>query len=790
MNTRNLSLLLAVLFAAGIWGCGSNQDSSGSTTPTVSVENAAQTGNCTICHTLGVHTQISGIAGQNPDTDAGFGSAITHDCEACHGGGQYHHGEGPIPYPSPDAARCVTCHEQATAVLASKHNAEDPANTAMIADGHDTRYCQRCHTAEGSIAMKNIIGDYDYLRATIVANGDPVGAGQVEALPNTDAAGNDILHNVTCAACHNPLTKKLVSFDPADWDPNGNGISDQFDLCTSCHNYRFSDGTLAGSGNTYSVSVDAGVDGIWLNGDDTLSAGTDTAKFYHYKSWYRAIPSTHFDNPDSPSVVEGYVIRENGANPCFDCHGHELHTNTRYADTTDLTRDATATIYTDWAQSAHAGALLKNKYAVARVDGVNASDSAALTDTVMSVGATDTATGNAWVHYNWDDNASRGACQMCHTATGAANFMSDPASYLAADNDFSHLSGWSAAGGSPQNELLNCWGCHSNAAEGILRTPGAITVAYGNRPVLESGADLTADPVEISLPDLGNSNVCINCHSARGNMTSLLTVDDDNDSATPLVTVAADPAALTMNKGSILKGGTSTHYLTAGATIFQSLTKVGYEFGGDYSDKVYFAHDSLGCAECHMSSEKSHSFDVVEKDETDVITAIASPKCVECHDGEHALFVAESLVGQVATIWNGTAAVPTTVTQVMADEAAAELEHEAHGYHTALEALAAELTLAGTTPTSGYPYFSGSSTDQGHGGAMHNYSYLHHEPGAYAHNRYYAKRLIFDSIDWLSSGAAGARSLDGSITLDPVLYGAAIEWLGGDIVTGVIAARP
>ena len=29
--------------------------------------------------------------------------------------------------------------------------------------------------------------------------------------------------------------------------------------------------------------------------------------------------------------------------------------------------------------------------------------------------------------------------------------------------------------------------------------------------------------------------------------------------------------------------------------------------------------------------------------------------------------------------------------------------------------------------------------------------YLHHEPGAYAHNRFYAKRLLFDSIDWIDN---------------------------------------
>jgi len=33
-------------------------------------------------------------------------------------------------------------------------------------------------------------------------------------------------------------------------------------------------------------------------------------------------------------------------------------------------------------------------------------------------------------------------------------------------------------------------------------------------------------------------------------------------------------------------------------------------------------------------------------------------------------------------------------------------------------------------------------------GAAFNLNLLIHDPGAYAHNRYYAKRLIWDSIDW------------------------------------------
>jgi len=34
-------------------------------------------------------------------------------------------------------------------------------------------------------------------------------------------------------------------------------------------------------------------------------------------------------------------------------------------------------------------------------------------------------------------------------------------------------------------------------------------------------------------------------------------------------------------------------------------------------------------------------------------------------------------------------------------------------------------------------------------GAAFNYNLLKHDPGAFAHNSNYVKRLIYDSIDWL-----------------------------------------
>lgn len=789
MHNKKLILLFAALIAATLWGCGSSRDSGGDqTSPGSTLASVQNVGSdsCKVCHTLVHTTDVSPLVGSvSPNA-----LAIVHECEACHGGGQYHYGTGPLPYPTPDITRCATCHStNVEKVLASKHNGEEPENTEMLLGGHDTGKCQRCHSVEGSIEFADVIGT------------------SRPALPNLDADGNHLLHNVTCAACHEPLTAKLRTV--AGWDPNGNAAADQFDLCTSCHVFQ-NGGTLYASGSTYKVSTAAGADGGWFTADDTLSAGTVTEKFYHDTAWYRTIASTHFDNPDSAGVIEGYVVRKNGASPCFDCHGHELHTNTRYAGATVVNdTDTKGTIHTDWAQSAHAGGLLKAKYAVARnADGTNKSGTVALTDAVMGVGAIDAEIGNAWVHYDWD-SISRQGCQQCHTATGNSNFMKAQAAgavYNGKKNDFSHLGGWvgttnadgefTSATVSSQNELLYCWGCHSSVETGALHAPADKGITLGYK----------VDNVSVALPNLGSSNACVGCHSGRGNVQSLL-------GASTVIDPAAVLTATTTPKSTAT--ATSTHYLTPAATIFKDETGIGYEFPGlDYADPAFYKHNTIGCVDCHMKSEKSHSFEVAEKDGTGAITAINSQAtCNSCH-----------------TTYPMNAAI---------------LEEEALGYEEALHAFEHELALKGYVFANAYPYFYADGADadldadlffksptgvtpavysavatdrngdgmvdtldwsdfnadglidaadqaynkpaiwatQGDLGAAHNFNYLHHEPGAYAHNRFYAKRLIFDSIDWLDNGA-----MNGTITVDTLAYPEAALWLGAG--ANGVATRP
>ncbi len=713
MRKQWLVLLIAVLASAMLWGCGSSGGGGDEVTKsTDDVATAENVGNCTICHTLDVHTELNAVVGVNSNEN-GLGSAITHDCEACHGGGQYHHGDGPIPYPELTLAQCATCHtdiqDKMDKVLASKHNYEDAENTEFEADGHDTRYCQRCHTGEGSVYLKDVIGDKSYLSSTIVAYGSAVGAGQVEALQNEDADGNPLLHSPgACFTCHSTLTGELVQFDPLAWDPNQNGESDQLDMCTSCHNYKSADGTVVfGSG----------------------SATSGTAEFYHNTAWYRTISTTHIDNPATATMVEGYVIRETSANPCFDCHGHELTTNTRYAsDPEELT------IHTQWASSGHAAGLMKAKLAVD--SGLRTVENV---DNITAAGGDETTSGGGFTHYNWDQT-SRASCQMCHTATGFKNYVTDSVAYNTAmdtyatssdiddlPNDFSHLSGWSTdpTAGSGQNELLYCWGCHVNAETGELRVTGAVTATY------------TYNEQAIVFPDVGSSNTCVVCHSGRGN----------NETASTSSRFAG-------------------HHAPAAADLFSEYSHVAYEYPGlDYSNVSYFAHDSIDaegqgpCVACHMNGEATdHSFDVVEKDDLGVITAIKADVCVTCHSGGHGY----AFVSEDTTNDNGTFTVAG---------AAAALEEEAEGYKEAGDILLA--LLANTITNYQEAVVNQSSEVENDRGAFQNSKLPSDEPGGFAHNRYYVKRAIFDAIDWMEDGAINGTIADYSAT-----YPEGASWLG------------
>ena len=548
-----------------------------------------------------------------------------------------------------------------TALAGCFGSLEDPANNPQINSAVEPLgidECYNCHDSLGLASNDPVFWEWSASRHGNADN-NPAGVLAAECLPCHDRDADSLnlagfigpgsvpapRSVVGCEACHIGVNPSPHS--GANLQQPVANIPDPA-TCMGCHE-------LVDQAGTPMISSHSGT-ADWLIGDSHLAA----AGSYPGGS----------NRGVNMNPVAGYVMDYSDTKVCRNCHS--IHTF-------DKTRNL------EWAQSAHA----------------------------------DTSAAGAWAHYNWTEDgagtrndgsatSSRGACQMCHTTSGAIAFMTasekgtgynPPLSF---DPDFAP-------------EMLLCSGCHTDS-RGYLRKPGPITVHYDDVP-------------PFTFPDLAGSNICMTCHTGRESGGSIKNSTDDFSN----------------------KSFVNSHYLTAGATVF---SVSGYEYdvdgnpGTDDYANVFFVHDQIGindplstgiegpCVGCHLSSTQSHLFMPVTHDGSGHITAITSTVCSECHSGSFSIN-------------------------------AGILDSLKTGYHDALAALEGALSIRGYTFLGRHPYFSakdwtaaGDPSGKHDMGAAFNYNLLEHDPGAYVHNRIYVKRLIFDSIDWVDNS-----NLDGVIDL-------------------------
>lgn len=305
--------------------------------------------------------------------------------------------------------------------------------------------------------------------------------------------------------------------------------------------------------------------------------------------------------------------------------------------------------------------------------------------------------GAAWIHY---DFKARSNCSRCHTTTGHIKYVTSK-----------DKNAWAAANSADKTkEVLRCDGCHKdyNFGAGNVRNYGPVTMDY-------------TDNVFI-FPDAGSSNLCIECHAGRETGD---TIKNSNQTGTTF---------RNYSNASFV----NSHYLTAGATIF---TKSGYEYTGlDYTDPLAYQHKNIGltsgipnttsgpCYGCHMTSPAhSHTF----RPEN-------SSVCINCH-------------GDFATI------TPVPLAGFEASLAALKGELEVNPFRKMFWADKNPYFFTDATASTslkswhsvGGPVASKTTSGKNNMGAAFNYNLLAHDPGAFAHNSFYAKRLIYDSIDWL-----------------------------------------
>ena len=515
----------------------------------------------------------------------------------------------------------------------------------------------------------------------------------------TGGSASSLAASQQCINCHagnsmsiSPVTGGLIV---DEWKRSIHSIANAA-ACVDCHgpahnhpNNASSCSTCHGGSNT--------VEARFLDPDGTLQCDRCHAS----TSTIRPLTAPHFNNITSPANKESTGLKRNGypasfvtsrgVGKCRNCHNP-------HDPTSNMPRNI------EWAQSGHGD--------------VN---------------------GEAWKHYDFKTRGTTGAvpatsyasdCVRCHTTTGYINYVT---------SNFTDIHAWGDIADKTK-EVLQCNACHDKSYNFTRqRSLGAIT-SYYNYSTINKVRLL----VSHTFPDVGKSNICMACHTGR-------------ESGLTLAALAALPSSGPMFVNYSTQSFINTHYLTAGATIFGIS---GYEFPTrNYDDPNFYAHKRIGvtlktpglgpCVSCHMQRtgdsqlKSSHKFKPELTDGTGI-------DCVGCHTSPASF------------------GIPTPIPKVVSTEAL--LDAQKSGYQSALDVLASALRKRGFTFQSASPYFNNKNwqtsknggTTGGYGpgiagantmGAAFNFNLLVHDPGGFAHNSTYAKRLLIDSILWIATGS-------------------------------------
>src|SRR3990172_3566435 len=195
------------------------------------------------------------------------------------------------------------------------------------------------------------------------------------------------------------------------------------------------------------------------------------------------------------------------------------------------------------------------------------------------------ATAEAFIHWNEDDPAEvPTSCAKCHTSTGILDFLGV---------DGSEAGKVDAAVPAPGG-TVQCVTCHNSG------TVGLSSVTF------PSGLEVTG---------LGKEARCMLCHQGRA---SKPTVDASLEKFGVTEDVDTVPATIKEGDQDVTLGFINIHYFAAGATLYGTQAKGGYEYDGkSYDGKFRHVEGIATCVGCH----NPHSLEV--RVET----------CANCHEG-------------------------------------------------------------------------------------------------------------------------------------------------------------
>lgn len=293
---------------------------------------------------------------------AGGLAAVT--CEACHGGGGRHFGQRAVPNPTPDFTVCSGCHGDsenplpqlhlasfaegmtiAQGYAASRHAIDlkdlpvpQGPNPFFAAGGEVKAACAKCHSDEGAKAFADKTPDQ-----------------------LTTTAGLAVTHQIQCRTCHDPHkpAELLLSADEA------NAQSAQFRTCTSCHELADADGAAATAFDHTGVVVTSTTDEYKITDSHFATPNTwkvSTVTLVDSRlgtTWKEPLPGAGANIGTTEEItVTGYAMDFGSDRVCQDCHNPCA---------------SQATINRQWRASLHAdrranGAWARNNWSDDRLD--------------------------------------------------------------------------------------------------------------------------------------------------------------------------------------------------------------------------------------------------------------------------------------------------------------------------------------------------------------------------------------------------------------------------------------
>jgi hypothetical protein len=257
---------------------------------------------------------------------------------------------------------------------------------------------------------------------------------------------------------------------------------------------------------------------------------------------------------------------------------------------------------------------------------------------------------------------------------------------------------------------------------------------------------------------MADSNICITCHSGRAAGDLIRQASNCN---------SAPSIACRLGNGIAANGLTGSFWAQvdfidphggAAGFIYPDNLRPGYEYrpsatNADHID-VGISTSQGPCVGCHMSSADKHSFSVFSSASNGVIGAISSNRCaISCHrvGGSAPVLNAEILEGK-RTTYNAALAI---IEGLLAQR---EIHYNAAKPPYFFSTPEPSLQNSGTRTVN----WNHDATYQGAHlmGAAFNLRLLDTD-AAWVHNGTYARRLLYDTIDYLDDGL-----LNGNLVLD------------------------